>query len=50
VFTRNKQSVEQAFIVINSVWHEGTNQRSTAIIKAVLLLKVNVNDTHSVIN
>lgn len=50
VFTRNKQPVEQAFIVINSVWHEGMNQRSTATIKAVLLLKVNVNDTRSVIN
>lgn len=48
LFTGNKQSVEQAFIVINSVWHEGTNRRSTATIKAVLLLKVNVNDTHSV--
>lgn len=48
LFTGNKQSVEQAFIVINSVWHEGTNRRSTATIKAVLLLKVNVNDTRSV--
>lgn len=48
VFTRNKQSVEQAFTVINSVWHKGTNQRSTTTIKAVLFLKVNVNDTRSV--
>lgn len=50
MFTRNKQSVEQAFTVINSFWQEGTNRRSTATIKAVLLLKVNVNDTCSVIN
>lgn len=50
VFTKNKQSVERAFTVINKVWHEGTNQGSTATIKAVLLLKVNVNDTHSVIS
>lgn len=40
--------MEQAFTVINSVWHKGTNQRSTTTIKAVLFLKVNVNDTRSV--